>query len=80
MSPGRSTSTGAFVTASPAAGSHLAPRGEISLDGDPEAREMLGDETWELVRKDHRHRRSRETVARSPVDELDRVVDSLERV
>ena len=55
----------------------LAARCGVSLDGDPDsAREILGDETWELVRRD---RPPPDRVGRrgSPAT-LERFVDSLE--
>ena len=62
------------------AGGLLLTRRRISLDGDPDAaRAAVGDETWELVRRDRRAPEDRlaRGVAR---DSLGRVVDSLERV
>ena len=55
-------------------------RRRLSLDDDPEAaRQIVGDETWELVRSDRPPPKDR--PARGlPVSELDRVVESLERV
>lgn len=52
----------------------------ISLDGDPQrARELLGEETWSLLRANRPPPEDR--LARGlPVDELRRVVESLERV
>ncbi len=60
------------------AGSLLGTRRGISLDGDPEsARRLLGDETWELVRKDRPPPEDR--LARGlPPSTLHRVIDSLE--
>jgi hypothetical protein len=58
----------------------LAARRGISLDGDPEsARAILGEETWELVRKDRPPPPDRAGGRVSPTA-LTRVVDSLERV
>lgn len=57
----------------------LATRRRVSLDGDPVARAMLGDATWDLVRPDRpppEDRRARGL----PVSELRAVVESLERV
>jgi hypothetical protein len=58
----------------------LAARRGIALDGDPErARSALGDETWELVRPDRpppEDRRARGI----PIQDLDHVVESLERL
>ena len=62
------------------AGSLLAIRRGVSLDGDPKgARRLLGDETWELVRRDRPPPEDR--LARGlPPSTLHRVVDSLERL
>jgi hypothetical protein len=58
----------------------LAARRRVSLDDGPEpARAILGDETWDLVRRDRPPPENR--LARGlPVTELRRVVDSLEQV
>lgn len=58
----------------------LTARRRISLDGDqPEARALLGEEAWELVRKDRSPPEDR--LARgAPPEVLDRVVASLERL
>jgi hypothetical protein len=58
----------------------LETRAHASLDGDPgRAREVLGEETWSLLRADRPPPEDR--LARGlPVDELRRVVESLERV
>ena len=58
----------------------LEARRHVSLDGDPQsARELLGEETWSLLRADRPPPEDR--LARGvPVDELRRVVESLERV
>jgi hypothetical protein len=58
----------------------LDTRVRISLDGHPdEARAVLGDETWELVREDRPPPEDR--LARGlPPAALGRVVDTLERV
>jgi hypothetical protein len=58
----------------------LEARRHVSLDGDPgNAKEILGAETWDLLRPDRPPPEDR--LARGlPVDELRRVVDSLERV
>jgi hypothetical protein len=58
----------------------LETRAHVSLDGDPlRAREVLGNETWSLLRADHPPPEDR--LARGlPVDELRRVVESLEEV
>ena len=58
----------------------LEARRHVSLDGDPgSARELLGDEAWSLLRADRPPPEDR--LARGlPVDELRRVVESLERV
>lgn len=58
----------------------LAARRRISLDGDSgEARALVGDETWELVRKDRPPPADRRARG-APSDMLDRVVASLERL
>jgi len=61
------------------AASLLESRRGVALDDQPEtARELLGDETWELVRPD---RPPPDGRARGPSPEaLDRVVGSLERL
>lgn len=58
----------------------LAVRRGTSLDEDPErARDALGDETWDLVRHDRPPPTDR--LARGiPISELNRVVQSLERL
>ncbi len=58
----------------------LGTRRGVSLDGDPEgARRFLGDETWELVRRDRPPPEDR--LARGlPPSALQRVVDSLEQI
>jgi hypothetical protein len=58
----------------------LAARRGISLDGDPErARSALGDEAWDLVRADRPPPEDR--LARGiAIQDLDRVVESLERL
>jgi len=58
----------------------LETRRGISLDGDPErSRRALGEETWELVRRDRPPPEDR--LARGiPIRELARVVESLENV
>jgi hypothetical protein len=58
----------------------LTARRRVSLDGDqPEARVLLGEEAWELVRKDRPPPADR--LARGAAPEvLDRVVASLERL
>jgi len=58
----------------------LMTRRRLSLDDEPEAaRRIVGDETWELVRSDRPPPEDR--LARGlSVSELDRVVESLERV
>jgi hypothetical protein len=58
----------------------LTARRRISLDGDrPEARALLGEEAWELVRRDRPPPADR--LARGAAPEvLDRVVASLERL
>jgi hypothetical protein len=62
------------------AASLLAARRGVSLDGDPDsARAILGDETWELVRKDRPPPPDR-MAGRVPTETLTRIVDSLERV
>ncbi len=62
------------------AGALLGTRRGVSLDGDPEsARRLLGDETWELVRKDRPPPEDR--LARGlPPSALQRVVDSLDQI
>lgn len=58
----------------------LAARRRISLDGQPrEARALLGEEAWELVRKDRPPPEDRLDRGAAP-DVLDRVVASLERL
>ena len=58
----------------------LAARRGVSLDGDPEsACEILGDETWELVRRDRPPPADRAGRRGSPAT-LERLVDSLERL
>ncbi len=58
----------------------LAARRGVSLDGDPEsARQILGDETWELVRRDRPPPSERAGRRGSPAT-LERLVDSLERL
>ena len=58
----------------------LVARRGVSLDGDPErARTLVGEETWELVRPDRptpEDRRARGV----PINDLRRVVESLERL
>lgn len=62
------------------AGELLAARRRVSLDGDPrEARAILGEEAWELVRKDRPRPEDRLARGAAP-DVLDRVVASLERL
>ena len=58
----------------------LATRRRVSLDGEPEAaRGAIGEETWKLVRSDRPPPEDR--LARGlSLSELDRVVESLERV
>ncbi len=58
----------------------LTARRRLSLDGDAEqARELLGEETWELVREKRLPPEDR--LARGmPPEALDRVVTSLERI
>jgi hypothetical protein len=58
----------------------LEARRHVSLDGDPRvARELLGEETWNLLRADRPPPEDR--LARGvPVAELRRIVESLERV
>ena len=58
----------------------LAARRRVSLDQEPqEARTLLGEETWELVRKDRPPPEDR--LARGiTADALGRVIESLERV
>ena len=59
------------------AGSLLATRHGVSLDGDPEpARRLLGDETWELVRSDRPPPEDRLGRGLAP-STLRRAVDSL---
>lgn len=62
------------------AGALLGTRRGISLDGDPQsARRLLGDETWELVRRDRPPPEDR--LARGlPPSALQRVVNSLEQM
>jgi hypothetical protein len=58
----------------------LTARRRISLDGDRlEARALLGEEAWELVRKDRSPPEDRLARGAAP-DVLDRVVASLERL
>lgn len=58
----------------------LAARRGVSLDGDPDsAREILGEETWELVREDRPPPPDR-VGGRVSSATLARIVDSLERV
>jgi hypothetical protein len=58
----------------------LTARRRISLDGDQqEARALLGEEAWELVRKDRSPPEDRLARGAAP-DVLDRVVASLERL
>jgi hypothetical protein len=58
----------------------LASRRRISLDSQPDAaRDALGQETWELVRPDRPAPEDRLAAGISQ-QELDRVVDSLERM
>jgi hypothetical protein len=58
----------------------LEARRHVSLDGDPEkAQEILGAETWDLLRPDRPPPEDR-LASGLPVDELRRVVDSLERL
>lgn len=62
------------------AGGLLATRQRISLDADPEAaRRVLGDETWDLVRRDRLPPEDRLARGIEPTD-LRRVVESLERL
>lgn len=62
------------------AGSLLAAKRGISLDGDPDsAHQILGDETWELVREDRPPPPDRVGGRVSPAT-LARFVDSLERL
>jgi hypothetical protein len=58
----------------------LAGRRLVSLDSSPdEARKLLGEDTWELIRADHPPPEDR--LARGiPVAELRRTVEALERV
>jgi hypothetical protein len=61
------------------AGGLLATRRRMSLDGDPDAaRAALGEETWQLVRRD-RHAPEDRLARGLPVSELRSVVESLER-
>jgi hypothetical protein len=62
------------------AGGLLAHRSGISLDQAPvRAREVVGQETWELVRHDRPPPEDR--LARGvPLEDLSRVVESLERI
>ncbi len=62
------------------AGELLTARRRLSLDGDAaQARELLGEETWDLVRKDRPPPEDR--LARGiPAEALNRVVTSLERI
>lgn len=58
----------------------LTARRRVSLDRDqPEARVLLGEETWELVQKDRPRPEDRLARGASP-EVLDRVVASLERL
>jgi hypothetical protein len=58
----------------------LAARRRVSLDGDQlEARALLGEEAWELVRSDRPRPEDRLARGAAP-DVLDRVVASLERL
>lgn len=58
----------------------LAARRRVSLDGDPrEARALLGEEAWDLVRKDRPPPEDRLARGAAP-DVLVRVVDSLESI
>jgi hypothetical protein len=58
----------------------LAARRRVSLDGDQrEARALLGEEAWELVRKDRPPPEDRLGRGAAP-DVLQRVVESLERL
>ena len=61
-------------------GGLLGTRRGVSLDGDPQsARRLLGEETWELVRRDRPLPEDR--LARGlPPSALQRVVDSLEQI
>jgi hypothetical protein len=61
-------------------GGLLATRRGVSLDDDPgRSRQIVGDETWDLVRRDRPPPQDR--LARGlPLQDLDRVVDSLERI
>jgi hypothetical protein len=62
------------------AGGLLASRRRVDLDGDGEnARRILGDETWDLVRPARPAPQDRVSRGISP-EELTRVVESLERV
>lgn len=62
------------------AGGLLATRRRISLDTEPEAaRLILGDETWDLVRRDRPPPEDRLARGIPPTD-LRRVVESLERL
>jgi hypothetical protein len=58
----------------------LAARRGVSLDGDADrARALVGEQTWELVRRDRPVPEDR--LARGlPVQDLGRVVESLERI
>jgi hypothetical protein len=58
----------------------LTTRRGVSLDGDPErARALLGEDTWELVRADRP--RPEDRLARGmPINDIGRVVESLERL
>ncbi len=57
----------------------LLSRHRVSLDGDPEeARRILGEETWEIVRADRASPEDRLARGISPA-ELVRVIDSQER-
>ena len=58
----------------------LAARRRLTLDADPdEARQVLGDETWELVRPDRPAPSDRQARG-IPPDALERVVSSLEAI
>ena len=62
------------------AGALLGTRRGVALDGDPQsARRLMGDETWELVRKDRPPPEDRLARGLAP-SALHRVVDSLERI
>jgi hypothetical protein len=57
----------------------LESRHHVSLDGDPRARELLGEETWGYLRADRPPPEDR-LAPGVPVAELQRLVESLERV